>query len=211
MDEVENEEPGSGRHHWGTRPRVERYLAEHPRELVTTAALTEHLGVKEQLVSRALGALVKTMPGLEKRGRGRYIYVPNDLDDMGATAARLRVVNDKLAGGESTEPAKHQLLQEQRDLQGKLAALVERVAEGEGTERGLSARCGPGTGSPPHHFETVTLHRSGGVVLRDDNQDLWVAYPIPIERIVGLLDREAISAFRYDADAEPPLAVSTRR
>lgn len=52
------------------------FLQKHPGEIVEITRIARHFDIKHQTVSGAITDLIKTTPGLERRGMGAYIYNP---------------------------------------------------------------------------------------------------------------------------------------
>ena len=171
---------------WGGRAAVERYLKDHPGELVTSAALAEELEASLAMVSRTLTTLTKTLPGVERRGRGKYVYYPNKLDELTRTTGRLRLLKSELDRHDLANPVRTVLRSEKEQLEAKLADLLGPTAGAQGAQPAQTAEAIPTIpGSPPAdvpaRFETVATHRTGAMVLRDENDELWLANPVRID------------------------------
>ena len=186
----------------GISARVLGAMQERPNQQVRVRELREQLGLEAPQLSNALQYLARTVPGLVNLTKGIWVYTPDGdtLQPTQPAAPGEGAAGTAAAGtgggkavhpgpdgcpglnGHSGGPAHLNGHTPSRSgpsalLDGADERLVAVPAEPPAPVKVIPSAL---PDDVPGMFEAVTVHRSGALVLRDENGELWLAHALKI-------------------------------
>lgn len=164
-----------------------RHLSANAGPAMSVGEIAKPVDASPVTVSQVLNRLSQEeSSGVMKQARGRFTFrPPKDADPAIKARARLRVLEHEL---KDAAPMATSVMMAERER-------LEAVANGDGARsapamtvevpavpvRPISVQPTELPASTPTMFEAVTTHPSGGIILKDENGELWVSYPVAVK------------------------------
>lgn len=183
-------EPEKSSRRYGLSLEIFELLKQGGGEELSITEMAKHFGVENRQISMALNSLQKSQPDVTSTRRAHYAYRPKEPSEKDHARAKLRLIDRDLKSGEVPAVARTLMLAERDRLQAFLDAPEtpeEAALEVQTPEHPLRPITVKPTQLPdgcPSLFEAVTVTTLGdskAIVLKDENDNLWITQPIKIQ------------------------------